>query len=355
MHVDFMAPGVLALVSTTTNQYDTASVDPNCGVPISQNNSRYACFNGTSAAAPHVTGVAALMYSKHVPVNGFPNQLATEDIEHILEKTATDITSTGVGYDLQSGFGRINANKALEFVSDPYYVKHFDYGGAGSQSTITLDYDFPSAVTFAGFEDIGIANGTTYPFVQRYKVEWTINETLPNGHSIIDWWALEAVKRKGGNGFGTGTYILYNESLTENLNVTINGNTVTGTASTYIYYVETAGGSTGWLPFSADQAKYAFSLHVEKDADAGLLENTNIDFFMYPNPTNSELNISHSLKGRIEVELIDASGRVVTKKEYQQGTENISVDVSSLESGMYYCRMTREDGMNVTKTFIKNN
>ena len=62
-------------------------------------------FNGTSAATPHVAGVAGLILS----VN--PN-LTVAQVEEILRETATDIDS--VGYDNFTGFGRVNAFAAVQ-------------------------------------------------------------------------------------------------------------------------------------------------------------------------------------------------------------------------------------------------
>jgi serine protease len=61
-------------------------------------------FGGTSAAAPQVAGIAALMLS----VN--PN-LTEAQIRTMLQQSATDMGSTG--FDNNFGFGRANAQKAL--------------------------------------------------------------------------------------------------------------------------------------------------------------------------------------------------------------------------------------------------
>ena len=45
----------------------------------------YSCFGATSAAAPHVSGTAALMIAQHSSVNGAPNDLSPDDVEQILE------------------------------------------------------------------------------------------------------------------------------------------------------------------------------------------------------------------------------------------------------------------------------
>ena len=62
-------------------------------------------FNGTSMAAPHVSGVAAMVFGKN------PNLTPTQ-VESILESTATDLGPAG--YDPTFGFGLVNADAALK-------------------------------------------------------------------------------------------------------------------------------------------------------------------------------------------------------------------------------------------------
>jgi hypothetical protein len=77
------------------------------------NNSAYTqSFQGTSAAAPHVTGIAALMMSYW---NDATDKLAPEDVERVLEITATDKTGvrSSPGYDNYTGWGMANATAAV--------------------------------------------------------------------------------------------------------------------------------------------------------------------------------------------------------------------------------------------------
>ncbi|MEI5913407.1 MULTISPECIES: S8 family peptidase [Bacillus] len=92
--VDVCAPGVHIV---------TTDIMGNGGYNPSSN--YVATFNGTSAATPHVAGVAALILS----VNP---SLTAQQVEGILRQSTDDLGQ--VGRDDFTGFGRINARKAAE-------------------------------------------------------------------------------------------------------------------------------------------------------------------------------------------------------------------------------------------------
>ena len=78
-------------------------VAPGVGLWTTERAGLYTSFQGTSAAAPVVSGVAALLMSM-----GAPNVLAAQ----IMRATAKDLGLPG--YDLTYGFGRIDAKAAVE-------------------------------------------------------------------------------------------------------------------------------------------------------------------------------------------------------------------------------------------------
>ena len=65
-------------------------------------------FNGTSSATPHVAGVGALVLSVD------PN-LTVQEVEEILRRSCDDIAP--VGRDNETGFGRVNALRAVQAAS----------------------------------------------------------------------------------------------------------------------------------------------------------------------------------------------------------------------------------------------
>jgi len=110
-------------------------------------------FFGTSAAAPHAAGVAALMQD----AAGGPNSLSPEEIYTALENTAIDIGQSG--FDFDSGNGLIQAEQAIKAVNtsdiivrrgDTFLVdsnldsstdEQFSFGGTSTDQYLIGDLD----------------------------------------------------------------------------------------------------------------------------------------------------------------------------------------------------------------------
>ncbi|OAA31526.1 hypothetical protein AT15_05485 [Kosmotoga arenicorallina S304] len=105
--LDFVAPGGDLTVDQNGDGYSDGvlstswSIDDNYAHP-------YVFLHGTSMAAPHVTGVIALMIS-----NGI---VGVETIRSILRNTATDLGS--VGFDNYYGYGLIDAYEAVTYYNN---------------------------------------------------------------------------------------------------------------------------------------------------------------------------------------------------------------------------------------------
>tara|TARA_B100000508_G_scaffold141026_1_gene145307 strand:- start:91242 stop:94217 length:2976 start_codon:yes stop_codon:yes gene_type:complete len=90
---------------------------PGYNVPLSISGNQYLTGNGTSFAAPVVSGVIGLMLS----VN---NCLTPDEIEQILKETAVDIYSVNQLYLGKLGAGRIDAKAAVERAKELHPIKY---------------------------------------------------------------------------------------------------------------------------------------------------------------------------------------------------------------------------------------
>ena len=88
----------------------TIRAKPEIVAPDGVATSVFKTFFGTSAAAPHAAGVAALMFQRRP-------SLSPATLSSALELTAIDMGTPG--FDLDTGFGLIQADAALQLVSPP--------------------------------------------------------------------------------------------------------------------------------------------------------------------------------------------------------------------------------------------
>ncbi|KZN69316.1 S8 family serine peptidase [Pseudoalteromonas luteoviolacea] len=107
---------------------------PGVGVNSTWNNGGYRSISGTSMATPHVSGVAALVWSN------FP-QCSNADIRAALNATAKD--KGAAGRDTSYGYGIVQAKAAYDYLAqgcgggDPVPVANFSFTTDGLKATFT--------------------------------------------------------------------------------------------------------------------------------------------------------------------------------------------------------------------------
>jgi subtilisin family serine protease/regulation of enolase protein 1 (concanavalin A-like superfamily) len=90
----------------------------------------YASVNGTSFASPYAAGVAALVLS-------VDPSLTAAEVEDILQQTALDLGTPG--FDIQFGFGMVNAFAAVSCIKSTVDLQTSNVGNPGSGNAYALN------------------------------------------------------------------------------------------------------------------------------------------------------------------------------------------------------------------------
>jgi hypothetical protein len=86
---------------------------------------------------------------------------------------------------------------------------------------------------------------------------------------------------------------------------------------------------------------------------AGIEENSNNTFVVYPNPANETINVTFSnLSDNGTVQLFTAEGKVIESKDISNSM-TATFDVVNLTSGVYYVVITSDNGRVSQKVIIE--
>ena len=156
--IDMAAPGVdiLSLLASDTTKGSTVG-------------SKYTRLNGTSMAAPHVAGVAALILSNQ-------RELSNEQVYFALKNSSDDIITTG--FDYFSGYGRVNAGRALQIHNSVEAYIESPVQGSNINSNISVT----GCARGDNFSSYTLEYGKIISFGQE-PVEWS---TIGQGNYPID-------------------------------------------------------------------------------------------------------------------------------------------------------------------------
>lgn len=370
-NMDLIAPGSDSIVYSTKTSF--------WGGPI------YQRFNGTSAAAPHVSGVVGLLLS-HYNTSCYSNRnLSIEDVEYILQESATDVLD--LDFDQISGAGRLNAGNALKMIDYPKkQIVHPDSLISSieiGRDTIALRYN--KAFIAEGWGPISrsmqLTREKNYQVVRiAYENTYSFAEFIQPSTQILGYWARESVSNSTEFYVDTTTSLsapnvwqFDNFEMNPFVEIT-DFNAITKTIKLkgfYYHFVAQYVDGTfisdplinvdQWYPINPeiDTAKMGFSLYlndslismydfpclsdnilydstyVPYQSQVGMAENSEIMMNIYPNPVNDLLYIDFVDDIYIEKNLIltDTQGKdiqSVTTKE-----EKLVIKVDNLNRGMY--------------------
>ncbi|MEI7978518.1 MAG: S8/S53 family peptidase [Bacteroidota bacterium] len=323
--MDVLAPGAQSLLITTNSNIPT-SFEYFC----QDVTDKYCYFNGTSAAAPHVSGLAALILSKYRPINGFNERLEPEDVEHLIEQYADHKAPAPNYYNDDQGWGLINPDNTLDKIKDnKYKIYHFTNG-------------WPRTETYKGNVTITIPTGGAFNYnqgtvlnnVEKWEIVENYTHTYNSTEQILGYWE-RLNSTVGLKDFSSNTV---SEDDYADFKFTKNGNILDVKVTTYAYKVT----PNKWLNLnSIADAKTAFSVHTFDPTKSAIQENTKTKTLLtlYPNPTNNKVVVNSSNNEIIDIAVLDLNGKL-QKINYINKNGTYEIDTQFLESGVYFCKAT---------------
>lgn len=327
--MDVLAPGSQQLLITPHNN----TVNPNF---FCQQN-YYCYFNGTSAAAPHVSGLAGLLLSKYRPVNGFYERLEPEDVENLIEKYAEHWAPAPSFYNDEQGWGLINPDNTLDKIkNNRYKIYHFTNGWPRTETNmgnITITVPTPTVGNPGLF---GLSAGNY--IVEKWKILETYTNTFGSNEQILGYWprlnATNGLKDFSSNSLTDDEHATYSFSLT--------GSTVTVTATTYAYKNTN---TSLWLNYDKSKVKTAYSVHTFDPTKSSINENKNVPLTLnlYPNPASKEVIIDLNNQKFEKILVFDLEGKQ-QNITYLINPKSILLDTSNLKEGFYICKVILENG-----------
>jgi subtilisin family serine protease len=398
LNLDIIAPG------SRSNVVSTRSTNlPNTNIYGS-----YRVFNGTSAAAPHASGVAALLLS-HYNKPCYSNvNLDPADVEYILQKSATDVNPyVSEEYDDSTGFGRLNALKALEMIDFPtLQIVHPNEPSIltylAEIDTISIHLNRPLNQTYGGpiGSQFPLELNSDYRVERRkYVLAYDISPYIQSNTELLDTWirhsetnSLGFISDTVGNlefigQTGQIQWISRPDTFGIEPNCyidTIISNSIILLSGYYYHFIKKHIGQIEdndfsssnidfWYPINpnVDTLNMAFSLYIKDTTidrydfpcyaenppfDTLLTANEILshDFNIYPNPSNGELNIIfENLQKDGLIEIFDISGQLLFSKSVQRESKTTSLDATHLSTGVYLVKFSGQEIKSLTKKWIK--
>ncbi len=356
-------------------------------------------FSFTSAACPQVAGTASLMlsnylYKPHTNIDG----MAFEDVQGLLCISAMDLnynyldktrndqpTQDTAGYDAKTGYGMLKADRALQYMQQPYQLRYFkDSVGSAVGNATRLDL-FVVLSTNDGYQPyLPPTSQTTQYYADRYKVQKTIQISgwdvarswSRSGRSTVGWSGVQPSDPATNSSgiYQTGYCRVVGEGIPNDPN--FNFNNIRDISyrndrlilETYCYqvYNKKTNQYLGWYPCSPEKVVYQYTIwgiktgtNVEEETKNQTPENSiNVYCEQKPLLGYPYLLIHYSMQqpSPATIQIFDILGNLVYTGKRDVWTEEheqtFSVNMDNYPAGAYFIIIRTNNAAGFAKTIL---
>lgn len=237
-------------------------------------------------------------------------------------------------------------------------VQNFSFGGDNYSEDFVFDASKPQIFQFEWFFSAGVQPGMSESFefeikkkilgiyFEQHTFNYTVNATcVSSGTYSSD---LEVNYTNGAVKYEVGDYLSFTTAASNYSTAGI----MNFDAGNYINFGP--GFSTGLGTYEAyiDGCNGLKSAPHEETSQVGNVWSNPSDFNVYPNPVDKYVTIEFADRNERNVSILDESGRILN--DYQIGEhDNIQVDLSHLNAGIYLIQVTRSDGTATVKRIVR--
>jgi serine protease AprX len=305
---------------------------------LNNNDNSYVSWQGTSMAAPMVSGGIALLQQHYNNLNN--NYMKSSTVRALITNTA-DETGDFKGPDFRFGWGLLNLSRASQLIS-----KKTNNLSIIEQNTLNSNLSYTKLVYSDGINPIKATICWTDPSA-LFPNSGSVNPS--NKYLVND---LDIRITKDGNTFFPWTLnrnIFAEEAKRDKDNNVDNIETIEidspVAAGAYTIQITHKGTLTG-----GSQNYSLIVSGVNQNLSSEDFNTNNLFVSIYPNPVSNILNfVTQENTVLNQIAILDISGKEIIKSK---NVNSNSIDVSSLQAGVYFVKFTSEDKSTVKK-FIK--
>ncbi len=251
---------------------------------------------------------------------------------------------------VQSGVNYINTNKTYTQTSWYYITENFSFNIPANSVDKSVRIEFTNYVTTGTYgtliDDITLRLDPEYSILPLKFIGFTGN--MQKNAALLKWTAE--------NINNDGRYFIVERLAANNKFDSIGVVIAKTTGNNYIYRdINLLKGKNQYRLKAVNQnGSFAYSNII-------LLDNANVeeksDLTIFPNPATSTIfyTLFVSVQTTVAVNVYNVSGAIIMNKKVQlnAGNNQLSIDVSSLERGSFYLKVTDGENVNCIKSFCK--